>query len=94
MKNQISEHASYVYFIGFIAALAGLLFGFDTGIISGAIAFIKQEYHLSTEIEGLVVSSVLIGAVCGTLLSNFILTLPFSLILLRSLYVRAECLTI
>ncbi|MCK4609407.1 MAG: sugar porter family MFS transporter, partial [Gammaproteobacteria bacterium] len=71
MKNSYNNNA-YAYFIGFIAAVAGLLFGFDTGVISGAIHFIQQEYHLSTEMEGLVVSSVLIGAVCGTLISNII----------------------
>ena len=71
MKTQ-TDNVSYAYFIGFIAALAGLLFGFDTGIISGAITFIKTDYHLSMEMEGFVVSAVLIGAVCGTLISNII----------------------
>jgi SP family galactose:H+ symporter-like MFS transporter len=71
MNTEI-DNVSYAYFIGFIAALAGLLFGFDTGIISGAIIFIQKEYHLSMGMEGLVVSAVLIGAVCGTLVSNII----------------------
>lgn len=72
MTTKANNYNAYVYFIGSIAALAGLLFGFDTGIISGAITFITKQYHLSTEMEGLVVSSVLIGAVCGTLISNII----------------------
>ncbi len=51
----------HIYFIGFIAALAGLLFGFDTGIISGAITFIQKQYNLSTEMVGVIVSIVMIG---------------------------------
>ena len=33
-----------VYFIGFTAALAGLLFGLDVGVISGALDFIKKDF--------------------------------------------------
>src|SRR3990167_2816958 len=50
-----------------IAALTGLLFGFDTGIISGALLFIEKSYPLSTVMKELIVSSVLIGAMLGTL---------------------------
>ena len=53
-----------------IAALAGLLFGFDTGIISGAILFIKSEFHLAPLTEEFLVSAALIGAVCGCVLSG------------------------
>src|ERR1700751_4816882 len=53
-----------------IAALAGLLFGFDTGIISGAILFIKSEFHLEPLTEEFLVSAALIGAVCGWVLSG------------------------
>jgi SP family galactose:H+ symporter-like MFS transporter len=66
------SYTSHIYFIGFIAALAGLLFGFDTGIISGAITFVQKQYHLSTEMVGIIVSIVMTGAVCGTLISNII----------------------
>jgi MFS transporter, SP family, galactose:H+ symporter len=53
-----------------IAALAGILFGFDTGVISGAILFIAEEFHLSPALNGLVVSSVLLGAVAGSAISG------------------------
>jgi SP family galactose:H+ symporter-like MFS transporter len=48
-----------------VAALGGLLFGYDTGVISGAILFIKEAFTLSPTLEELVVSAVLIGAVIG-----------------------------
>jgi MFS transporter, SP family, galactose:H+ symporter len=53
-----------------IAALAGLLFGFDTGIISGAILFIKNEFQLAPLTEEFLVSAALIGAVCGCVFSG------------------------
>ncbi len=52
--------------------LAGLLFGFDTGIISGALLFIQKDYSLSSGMSELVVSSILIGAVIGSLSSGAI----------------------
>jgi MFS transporter, SP family, galactose:H+ symporter len=52
------------------AAPAGLLFGFDTGVISGAILFIKGEFGLTPLTEELLVSAALLGAVCGAALSG------------------------
>ncbi len=48
-----------------VAALGGLLFGYDIGIVSGAILFIKNDFSLTPALEGLVVSSILIGAAIG-----------------------------
>jgi SP family galactose:H+ symporter-like MFS transporter len=53
-----------------IAAVAGILFGFDTGVISGAILYIKPEFHLTDGMNELVVSSVLIGALVGSFISG------------------------
>lgn len=60
----------YIYTVSAIAALAGLLFGFDTGIISGALLFIKNDFAISTELQELIVSSVLFGAMFGSLSSG------------------------
>lgn len=56
--------------IACIAALAGLLFGFDTGIISGAILFIQKSFGLSTFMTEVVVGVVLFGALIGSLCSS------------------------
>jgi sugar porter (SP) family MFS transporter len=47
------------------SALGGLLFGYDTGVISGAILFIRNDFQLSYSEVETVVSSVLFGAVAG-----------------------------
>lgn len=59
-----------MYIISAIAAIAGLLFGFDTGIISGALLFIQKDFVLSTVMKELIVSSVLLGAMISSLLSG------------------------
>jgi SP family galactose:H+ symporter-like MFS transporter len=59
-----------IYVVSAIAALAGLLFGFDTGIISGALLFIQKDFVLTTEMKELIVSSVLLGAMFGSLSSG------------------------
>jgi len=53
-----SEVNGFVYFAVAVAALGGLLFGYDTGVISGAILFIKNQFSLSATMEEIVVSSV------------------------------------
>ena len=54
-----------VYLATSISALGGLLFGYDIGIISGAILFIKKDFSLSPSLEEIVVSSVLLGSLVG-----------------------------
>lgn len=53
----------WLYFFG---ALGGALYGYDTGVISGAILFMKKELGLNAFTEGLVVSSLLVGAILGS----------------------------
>jgi sugar porter (SP) family MFS transporter len=48
-----------------IAGLGGLLFGYDTGVIAGALLFIKPDFHLGSFEAGLVVAAVPIGAIAG-----------------------------
>jgi sugar porter (SP) family MFS transporter len=55
----------FVTMVSGISALAGLLFGYDTGVISGAILFVRKDFLLSTFQEEVVVSAVLLGAVAG-----------------------------
>ena len=60
----------FIYITAAIAALAGLLFGYDTGVISGAILFIKDQFSLTSGAIQTVVSAVLLGAVIGAAFSG------------------------
>lgn len=59
-----------VYVIAVIAATGGLLFGFDTGVISGAIPFLQQDFGIDNGMVEMVTSSGLIGAILGALFSG------------------------
>jgi MFS family permease len=58
------------YFIAGIAALGGLLFGYDTGVISGALLFIRDAFALSATMQGIVVAIVLAGAAIGAAIAG------------------------
>ncbi len=53
-----------------VAALGGLLFGFDTAVIAGATQALKIQYHLPPFWEGFTVASALIGTVIGSMLAG------------------------
>ncbi|MGB7683064.1 MAG: sugar porter family MFS transporter [Candidatus Acidiferrales bacterium] len=57
----------FVTIVSWISALAGLLFGYDTGVISGAILFVQKDFALTTFQEEVVVAAVLLGAVVGAI---------------------------
>jgi MFS transporter, SP family, galactose:H+ symporter len=59
-----------VYFICAVAATGGLLFGFDTGVISGALLFIRDEWTLTSGQQEWLTSSVLLGAMLGAAFSG------------------------
>lgn len=61
----MTSKKAYISLIYFFGALGGLLFGYDTGVISGALLFIREDMELTPFLEGLVVSGVLIGALVG-----------------------------
>ena len=69
-ENKTSKKNGPVYFVAAIAAIGGLLFGYDTGVISGALLFIKNDWTLSAIEQGWIVSSVLVGAILGAITSG------------------------
>jgi SP family galactose:H+ symporter-like MFS transporter len=62
-----SSPRAFVHAASGFAALGGLLFGYDTGVISGAELFLKKDFVLSTFVLEMIVSGVLAGAAIGAL---------------------------
>lgn len=60
----------FTYVVAAVAATGGLLFGYDTGVISGALLFLKKEWMLSDLSQEFVVSAVLVGAILGAAFSG------------------------
>lgn len=61
----MKKNNRYLYFISIIAAIGGLMFGFDIAIISGAIPFIQPYFNWSDLELGWSVSSLIMGAMVG-----------------------------
>ena len=65
MKNV--DIKPYMFWVAFVAALGGLLFGFDTAVISGAEKQIQQVYALGDFAHGFTMATALIGTIIGAL---------------------------
>jgi len=69
-KQEVKQNKGLVIVIASTAALGGLLFGFDTGVISGAIPFLQDYFELTdSQIESITALG-LIGAVFGALVTG------------------------
>lgn len=57
----------FLYSVMITATLGGLLFGYDTGVVNGALPYMKQpdQLNLTPALEGFVVSALLFGAAIG-----------------------------
>ncbi|MFA6470533.1 MAG: sugar porter family MFS transporter [Candidatus Latescibacterota bacterium] len=70
----LSEHGSrsYTFMISIIAAVGGLLFGFDNGVIAGALPFISPHFNMTNVEEGFAVSNMDIGAIIGAIFAGML----------------------
>lgn len=70
MKNNNTKTPGFVVIMAIVAAMGGLLFGFDTGVISGAIPFLQQDFGISDSAVELITTAGLIGAIIGALIGG------------------------
>lgn len=69
VKNKVSK--AYIIKITTVAALGGLLFGYDTAVIAGAIGFLQEKFDLSPVLVGWAASSAIWGCVAGAMLAGY-----------------------
>lgn len=68
MENNLSKW--FVYRITLVAAIGGLLFGYDTAVIAGAIGFLQIKFQLSPVMVGWIASCALIGCIVGAMFAG------------------------
>lgn len=68
--EQTGANKKFIVLVSFVAALGGLLFGFDTAIISGTIPYISNYFKLNEYMLGWSVSSILVGCAVGAMLAG------------------------
>ncbi len=66
------KFTSYTLFVSCVAAIGGILFGYNASVISGVLLFISNKFQLSTFEQELIVSTLLIGALIGALIGGVI----------------------
>jgi SP family xylose:H+ symportor-like MFS transporter len=66
------NNKNYILFIALSAALGGLLFGYDTAVISGAIGNLTEYFHLTPVETGWAISSALVGCLIGAFFSDYL----------------------
>ena len=71
-KKQGRSNKAMTFFVCFLAALAGLLFGLDIGVIAGALPFIADEFQITSHTQEWVVSSMMFGAAVGAVGSSWL----------------------
>ncbi len=62
--------SGYVIFMAVVAAIGGILFGYDTAVISGTTEIVKSQFSLTDMMEGWYVGCALIGSIAGVLVAG------------------------
>ena len=60
-----NKNLAFIWWITITASLGGLLFGYDTAVISGTLSMVRSQFALNAAMEGWYVSSALVGCVVG-----------------------------
>lgn len=71
-KNNEASTLGFVMKVSVVAALGGLLFGYDTAVIAGAIGFLQERFALSPAMVGWAASSAIWGCVFGAMFAGYI----------------------
>ena len=66
------SNKTFIWWLTITASLGGLLFGYDTAVISGTLSMVKAQFGLNAALEGWYVSSALVGCIAGVLYAGWL----------------------
>ena len=69
-RNEPIVKKGFLWKVSLIAGLGGILYGYDVGIIAAALVFVRTAFELTTRMQGVVVSIVLVGSMLGAILGG------------------------
>ncbi len=67
----MTEQTKFIYLVSLVAALGGLLFGYDTAVIAGAIGYLQTKFELSSFGTGWAASAAIWGCVAGAIFAGY-----------------------
>lgn len=72
--NEQQQHnsLSFVIRVSVVAALGGLLFGYDTAVIAGVVGFLQEKFELTSAMVGWAASSAIWGCVLGAMIAGYL----------------------
>lgn len=70
MTEPAPHRDGYIYLVTSVASVGGLLFGYDTAVISGAIGFLQTKFQLGAAWKGWAASSALVGCIAGAMMAG------------------------
>jgi MFS family permease len=70
LSSNRNKNKIFTLFIIFSAGLGGILYGYDIGVISGALLFVQKTIPMSQSETGFIVGAVLMGGLVGTLITG------------------------
>ena len=71
-KNIAKQSSFFVFKVSVVAAIGGLLFGYDTAVIAGVIGYLQKKFSLSPTLVGSAASSAIWGCIIGAMFAGYI----------------------
>ena len=68
----VSQSSYFVFKVSIVAAIGGLLFGYDTAVIAGVIGYLQKKFSLSPALVGSAASSAIWGCIIGAMFAGYI----------------------
>ena len=78
-KKKEENIPPFVYTLTFLSAIGGFLFGYDTGVVSGAMILLKDDFRLNSLWQELVVSVTIAAAALFAMVGGYVVFVYFDL---------------